>query len=520
MKIRNILLAAVSAALIISVCSCNYSGTKENFTGNAYNNYASVYDTIPAPASVEYVSGDISMAAKRTVMEVLIISPAKLDEKTIDSALNFYSLSDNTVNKYFYPVRSSTPLAKELIDVSSDVHEDGINDYSGAWYNDTSCVKTFVTFMVDTSKVITEEIAFVADAAKLKDKTGRLVLDGNYNHKCGEESDSYIQYITVEKTSDDNSPAVLSYTYSEDFCRSLDDFGGLAPTSELEKNGTVPTGKILYTIDVSGLGLAKIEGINITTVYPKEFEEELKKMYVFRYLPKGASSWKEETLNWKYFEADKEYKATSTTVLAYGAQYCLSVKENNSLTWDAAKPFFGHTVVFSWAKNRKEYTDYGYFNYLAAEPSFIVDAPDNTINDQGYTPKYCSYDTFRSAQRYILDYRTRDDYSIEIFIRDDYVDKDIRFDSYDGFVITDNKLNKLKTKPPVVFEKDDKGIISIILELENPNLKLNFNYSGNKLFVGGNTSIPNRAHDLQRKFGTPELEQTDCLTGYVKLSVY
>ena len=118
---------------------------------------------------------------------------------------------------------------------------------------------------------------------------------------------------------------------------------------------------------------------------------------------------------------------------------------------------------------------------FAAEPSFIVDAPDNTINDQGYTPKYCSYD---------------------------------------GFVITDNKLNKLKTKPPVVFEKDDKGIISIILELENPNLKLNFNYSGNKLFVGGNTSIPNRAHDLQRKFGTPELEQTDCLTGYVKLSVY
>lgn len=157
---------------------------------------------------------------------------------------------------------------------------------------------------------------------------------------------------------------------------------------------------------------------------------------------------------------------------------------------------------------------------FAAEPSFIVDAPDNTINDQGYTPKYCSYDTFRSAQRYILDYRTRDDSSIEIFIRDDYVDKDIRFDSYDGFVITDNKLNKLKTKPPVVFEKDDKGIISIILELENPNLKLNFNYSGNKLFVGGNTSIPNRAHDLQRKFGTPELEQTDCLTGYVKLSVY
>ncbi|MBQ4378409.1 MAG: hypothetical protein II821_04355 [Treponema sp.] len=67
-----------------------------------------------------------------------------------------------------------------------------------------------IYFVVDTSSVEKNQIAVVADAAKLKDVNGNYLLNGNLNLTAGEEGDSFIEYIGVAKNKDGTSTTPLS----------------------------------------------------------------------------------------------------------------------------------------------------------------------------------------------------------------------------------------------------------------------------------------------------------------------
>ena len=149
---------------------------------------------------------------------------------------------------------------------------------------------------------------------------------------------------------------------------------------------------------------------------------------------------------------------------------------------------------------------------MAESPDYIASTPSNNESDVEitFTAQNINFSTYSTVQSALFTVTERTG-AIQVTINDS---NKIRFGSYDGFVLTDNYLNIIKTKTPVVYEEDEDGVISILIELENKNLKL----GTCQLWVGEKTTIKaNKIYPKQVKFGTPAIENDNTLTGYVRL---
>jgi hypothetical protein len=529
MKLNKYIKAA--AALLVAataLAGCKFDGTTASFKDENKNSYKATWDEVNESGSIVDVGLDSAIAKTDEVATIVIVTRGELDENSITAAFDVYPLTKNETAGYA-PVRGAA-LAKSLKTVDVEHFTGGAGFGTGSWYDrpqygwdpsdpnqddpGASGVITTIKFDVDTSSVTTDYVAFVADATKLKEKTGNLVLNGNENEKCGEESDSLIDYFNITTKSDkttatDSLGAFVYERFAPTFDLDIDD-------EEFVVEDGKQTGKIKYSVYAPAEGYS--DGLGYKVIYADKdaFTAELNKMYSFRTLPVGATNWTETPLTWTEGADDHTY--TAEAEVAYGTKYCIATKTNNSLEWALVKDLYGgHTPRLGYSKDRKWYDSVSTYQYIKDEPVYIVNDPDNSesVTAVAFTANYYYLNTIRTLQDGILDLVKGDGYFI-VKINATYEAKDVRLSAVDGFVVTDDKFNKIKTKAPVVYSKDEKGTISVLIEYENKNLTT----TDFKYWVGEGTTITgNKLHnDVQVKFGTVAIEEDDYLAGYVKIN--
>ena len=350
MKLNKLVKAAATLLVAATVlAACKFEGTKANFKDEVQDGYKVGYysgEVIEKPGMIIDGTNSISKAEEKTRFNVSVVSQGELNEKSIESAMNLYLLSDNTDDN-FAPVRDTTPLNKKILKIDTTYYTTN-NTYEyncgsdGKWYDDQNCVVTNIEFEADITSVTKNFIAFVVDATKLKEKTGNLILNENRNYKCGEESDSFIQPIYVAKKSDGttSTEALKNTTRFENFHPT---FSLTAPTfieDEVDSEGK-KTGVRVYRITASSLAKASDPS---NPIYADSFEAELNKMYSFRTLPMGAKKWTETAFDFKW-DSEHHYYEAKTAALEYGTKYCIGKKAKNELKWEAAKDWYGHVPV-------------------------------------------------------------------------------------------------------------------------------------------------------------------------------
>lgn len=529
MKLTKYLKAA--AALVVAataLAGCKFEGTKIDFKDYEYNAYAVTNNKVATPAEIVHYTPYITKADAKTEIDFTIVSRAYLDEKSIDAAVNAYIVDNaSAVN---LPYAKGAVLTKTLRRVVKTEYTTGYIDGSGEWWDQTSakCVVTQVYYYVDTSSVTKNYIAFIVDATKLKEKTGKLVLNTNDNEKCGEESDSLIAYIKVYTKADDSATDSLTTGHrKEDY----------APTFSLNATGTEETnteskhtGVIIYYVTAPST-----IGADGSDVYGDGFAAELGKMYTFLYFPIGAKEWNKAALVWTYDETNYRYEAKSP-VIEYGTKYRLLIKDNNALEFPALSTYAGHTSRISWQKNTDEWesSTYTYF-WFTAEPGYVYNVPDN--NESITDPTDWSEqqikildgsNSFAGNQDIVIDYEIYNSNKVIFKLDDNYTTDtyNLRFGTTDGFVITDIKGNIIKTKTPVVYDEDEKGVKAVMIEVDNAYVDLTKTYTsgGNTynyytFWVGEKTTLKaNAKYANQLKFGCPAVATQYGPAGYVKLT--
>lgn len=520
MKLTKYIKAAAALLVVATaLAGCKFEGTKTDFKDYEYNSFAvkgsaTAVETIAKTAQVIGYPSSISKAEAKTAIDIVFVSHAYLDEKSIDAAVDAYALDNASADNIPY-VRGAV-LTKTLRRVVKDEYANGYS-YGSGWWTSEACVVTTVYYYIDASSVTKNKIALVVDATKLKEKNGKLVLNYNGNDKCGEESDSVIAYATVSAKSDGSATESFTTGHANESYQSYFYLNASAGALEEDSEGK-KTGVVKYTVSAPYTYAA--DG---SWTYGDTFESALGSMYTFLTLPIGAKKWTENALTWTYNTTTHVYEAKSPA-LEYGTQYRLLVKENNSLEFPAATTYRGHTVRLSWKKNKNYWTDSATYQYMTSEPDYIYSAPDNTETittpttwNQTEITLSSGTNGFATPQNNVIEKEVYNGNKVIFKIRDTYTGtKNIRFDGTAGFIITDAKGNIIKTKAPVVYEEDDKGVKAVMIEVDNAYTNLD---SGFTFWVGDKTSIKaNAAHPSQLKFGCPAVETTYGPAGYVKIN--
>lgn len=497
MKLNKFLKAAAALVVVATaLAGCKFEGTKSDFKGDEYNRFAAKTDANnPAPetvtgAAVSIPFGVTFTAEKDQPITVTVTSRAVLDEKSFDEAFNVYTLTD-AANNYTPVVKGST-LPKTLRRVA-------------VTYN-SNTVTTQIYYYVDATGVTKDTLAFVADATKLKEKTGKLIMNGNGNEKCGEESDSVIAYVDIY-AADGSALATLTGNYEEDFAPTFSIGAPTATTNAAENTVT-------YQISVNN---NYVRDANGNYIYPADLKGTLDAMYKLRTYAIGDKAWTTTALDWNY-NATGHYYEAKTSALAYGTKYCFEVTPNNTVEWAEAKDYYGHTPRNSWLKNKKSYTAASVWRVATTEPAYIcqTDADNReSVSTVEWGSTYydvATANSFATAQDNILTKSVYSKNKVLISLTSDAKDNDLRFDAYEGFAIVDDKYNIVKTKAPVVYEQDEKGVYAIVLETADSAIDLTSSFT---YWVGEKTTLKgNKKHSAQVKFGCPAVELTNTVVGY------
>ncbi|MBR4629529.1 MAG: hypothetical protein IKO57_03665 [Treponema sp.] len=470
-----------------------------DINGTSYNSWSS--------------SLTIATASKDTQITVSIESYAKIDESSVLSAVDFYTLSDNTENKYYYPVRGSA-LGKDLL------HTTEPSSYYGT---------TTFLFNVDTSSVTTDKIALVVDATKLKDRSGNAVLNTDDDDVAGEETDSYIDYITVSEKSDGTTETTaLNNRFDEEFDNAY--LSSSVSKSDLKDDDGNLTGKIRFTVSAPKKSVSFDEYGNRTWTYDDSLASSLASIYKLQTKAPNATAWSDVALSFTY-HSDSDSTGVNpvsantytadTSALSYGTQWRL-VRTNitsGSAPSDYAK-YFGHAGYFFYCGS-KEYTEIVSF-YDSASSSY-----KEIFTSTVYTASPVNIYAFGTTEAATTDFDATDDYTDDVAISaQNYLLNfsktengkwwislnDGEFESASDFIVTNANNARVDSIVNVV-KGGDNRIIGVEIALKNKNVGGNY-----KVWVGNGTTLKsNPAYPTQKKFGVPADSSKGDVGGYVAL---
>lgn len=518
--------ALVAAAALFAGCSDVYTGGDADSTTVSFAGAEAQYTQPNATGKLTSIVTDIyyssiGQAAEDSTVTLTFYAKTRLDEESIKQAVAFYALTENEISVgtgkiRAYPKRTEQLPSSLLVYGEPDI-------YSGY-------VTGKARFRVDTSKVDNGLIAVMVDAAKLKDKRGNFVLNGDGNETAGEESDSWIDYIRVENDKNGvyiTSDKRLQYSsnYKEKFAPQYtywDDLEELKGFSESKyANGE-------FTLRIDAPYNNYILDDNIYNLHYREnLAATLKNIYSVQVKAAGETSWgAEQPLTFEYKSDRYQYVAT-TPQIPVGAKFRIVIK---TITKDAlpadtdAEKLYGHAAYASYKKNSYtdyyEYDDYdNFYYYFETEPSYIVQEANDT--DDFEAGDYYSYRNITSAQQSFFDKWERIGknkwlVSLEEEILYDIGDDDKlypRFEKIDGFKVVLNKdsgdsyteLNATITKI------DDRTVL-----IELPSYYTNGTI---ELWVGSDTTITgNTLHPTQKTFGSFVDVSKGVVSGYVKIT--
>lgn len=530
-KVSGVLALLTMTALIFAGCVQNFDGTKINFEQKKEEITSSYGTNNPAwSGKVSVPTGPIAQASKNTQIDVVIDSPYELDMATIDAAVAFYKLKDNTDNVAYYPMHDGEALKKELL-------------YSDAVaYSSGKCnVKTTFTFIVNTEDVTTDYIAVIVDATKLKDTLGNFVLNLDKNAKAGEESDSFIDYIGVTADKDGtpitSNLTALSAPNPDDIIK--EDF-------RAEYN---PVDPLSISVSQNSEDASKWD-IIIQPGYPvsidpspeadKSLADTMKASFKLRTTGLDKTS-ENVDLDWAWSDSPAGYKAT-TPELPFGTTFTVIMIMPEITAPDWYTKVYGHPgFTTQYEKGATMDVDdliEGESNenelpvttsYLKTEPEgYIISNfadPDNSTWSAGTIDEA----TITGYQKALLNVSRRDIftyyngesryyYKWEISPKTTLANP-VVLDAYDDFIVvkydsSTGAYDKVEIEKEVVTNSDG-SLRTIYITTKYP-----VSGAGLNLWVGSGTTLKeNKAHTNQKKFGTfyKDASKGDA-SGYVKLT--
>ena len=526
-RITTVLFTLIAGLSIMAGCKNSYDGTTANFKQKQDQITGNYGAGKQAERSYVYIStSSIPKASKDSEITIRIDAKAALDEDSIKNSIKFYSLSDNATNKYYAATRGA-----ELSAVIDDIRE------PESYGTNNTGSNVYIDFRVDTSTVETAKIAVVVDATKLKYKSGAFALNGNGNEKCGEESDSFIEYIRVNKKADGTTDTTtLNYRVNESYTASYLNTLNDTPT-ELLDDTSKPRGIYRFSVSAPRKTVEFNQyGMLVTTAYDDSLAEILAKTYKLQTQEPGSSKWTDAALTFTYHGTsstdatnpygENTYTTDTPALTTPGLRWRIirTVSNFGQKAPDWFKDVYGHEGFFTTAYS-KEYTqkayptDTGSPNYYDIPYESIPYGEDETEfifewdgNVTFSNKDDCSYDNAQNAQSSMFYFDSSYGAPVYVTIEKNDSVADFEIVGTDGFILVDDNDHIIEAEKTLHTDVDGK-IDEIILSPKNKY------YIGNvRVFVGSGTTIKeNPVNTKQVKFGCyPEAEKGD-LSGYVEL---
>lgn len=275
-------LAALAVlALAFTGCNTAFDGTNANFSEKE-SQYTDISGATASFSGDNYLgkithTGSIAKNNNKNVITVTITSFSKINVESADKAIHFQQLTNNTTAGY-YKVRGAD-LPKTRIKVDEQT---GSGTFS-----------TTITYEVNGTGVTANQVALFVDAKELKTKGGSAVLALDGNPKRGEESDSYIDYLSADGTTPITG-------VDEDFRPTYSPISGFAHVDLIDSSSKY-TGKTRIAVNA---------GNKKNTVKTGEaddwetgLEAKLNESVVFQYREPGKREYSEKKLSWTYHNA-------------------------------------------------------------------------------------------------------------------------------------------------------------------------------------------------------------------------
>lgn len=517
-------LAALAVlALAFTGCNTAFDGTNANFAEKE-SQYTDISGATASFTGNNYLgnisaTGSIAKNNNKNVIEVTVTSFSKINIESADKAIHFQQLTNNSTAGY-YPIRGAD-LPKTRIKV-----DEGTG--SGTF-------TTTITYEVNGTGVTADKVALFVDAKELKTKGGSAVLALDGNPKRGEESDSYIRYLSADGTT-----AITGV--DEDFRPTYSPISGFAGVDLIDSSSKY-TGKTRIAVNA---------GNKKNTVKTGEaddwetgLEAKLNESVVFQYREPGKREYSEKKLSWTYHNAvstaspfnSDPYAANSYTADVDLSEYKVGTTWRIVQSMPAGltapawyKDAYGHSAIVYvagsdvGAKAQKYATTYTLHKEI---PSYIVVSPAaataGTDATSTYTPT-TSYTkaAIRTTQKDYFTVTTNDNWfqvSPSTASVRDILDPATTKD----FIVVDGNNKKIAADVEVItFSYNDSTTTSGKVEYVKVTVKdvrYRNDVSALKVCVGEGTKIKeNKTYPNQKSFGLWKDVADDDYAGYVALN--
>ena len=526
-NIAKELAALAVLALAFTGCNTAFDGTNANFSEKE----SEYTDISGATASftgynklgkIECV-GRIYKNDNKNVINVTITSFSKIDLESADKAIHFQKLTNNQTSGY-YPIRGAD-LPKTRIAVLEPTG--------------SGTVTTTITYEVNGTGITTDKVALFVDAKELKTKGGSAVLALDGNTIRGEESDSFIAYLTADGTTEINGTEDFRRPYSPIYFPSDVVVGGVNYVELKNESGNL-TGEYRFTIMANNKKNYFQTGADDD--WESKLAAKLNDAVVIQYRKPGSRTYEEKKLTWIYHDAASTSPATEpysahsytadTTFDEIGTEWraCITCVDGlDAPAW--YKDVYGHPGIVYSAGNGvgAKYpipSASGTYTLHKTVPSYIVVDKDDATGGSGKTSSYVptSYakDSIRDEQKTFFSVNKNDN-CFYVSPSDESVRDILDPAAAKDFIVVDEKNKKIAADVDVItYSYNDNtaksGKVNYV-KVTVTDVRYRNNLHNLKVCVGEGTKITeNKTYPNQKSFGLWKDVAEDDYAGYVALN--
>ena len=523
-NIAKELAALAVLALAFTGCNTAFDGTNANFSEkeSEYTEISGATASFTTDNKLGKIecTDSIDKNNNKNVVKVTITSFSKIDLESADKAIHFQKLTNNPTSGY-YPIRGDD-LPKTRI----EVYETKV----------TNAFVTYITYEVNGTGVTTNTVALFVDAKELKTKGGSAVLALDGNTIRGEESDSFIAYLTA-----DGDTAITGV--SEDFCRKYSPIyfpsnDGGQNYVELNDESSKATGVYRFTINANNKKNYFQAGADDD--YESELAAKLHDAVVIQYRKPGSRTYEEKKLTWTYHDAASTspdinpYPANSytadTTFDEIGTVWRACITYVDGLDAPAwYKDVYGHPGIFYYEGNgvgaKDSFASDTYTLHKTVPSHIVVNSTDATTGPDAtssYVPASYAKDGIRAAQKTFFSVKTNEN-CFYVSPSDESVRDILDPAAAKDFIVVDANNKKIAADVDVItYSYNDNTATNEKVKhvkVTVTDVRYRKSLENLKVCVGEGTKIKeNKIYPNQKSFGLWKDVADDDYAGYVALN--
>ena len=518
-NIAKELAALAVLALAFTGCNTAFDGTNANFSEkeSEYTEISGATASFTTDNKLGKIecTDSIDKNNNKNVVKVTITSFSKIDLESADKAIHFQKLTNNPTSGY-YPIRGDD-LPKTRIAVNEP-------DASGT-------VETTIAYEVNGTGVTTDKVALFVDAKELKTKGGSAVLALDGNTIRGEESDSFIAYLTA-----DGDTAI---TGTEEFCPTYSPIyfpskvGGQNYV-ELNDESSKATGVYRFTINANNKKNYFQAGADDD--YESELAAKLHDAVVIQYRKPGSRTYEEKKLTWTYHDAASTspdinpYPANSytadTTFDEIGTVWRACITYVDGLDAPAwYKDVYGHPGIFYYEGNgvgaKDSFASDTYTLHKTVPSHIVVNSTDATTGPDAtssYVPVSYTKANIKTAQASFFSVTSNDNWFQVLTTGAAELDPAAAKD----FIVVDANNKKIAADVDVITYSYNDGNAKdgkVNVKITVTDVRYRNSLYGLKVCVGEGTNFKeNKKYPSQLKFGQWKDVADDDASGYVQIN--